>query len=67
MEWLWLVIVPVALIGGYFLVKAFMRLNAALKELRTSIANLGSAGTDLKKVQGELDRWRDTVEKTRRQ
>lgn len=67
MEWLWLVIVPVALVGGYFLVKGFMRLNAALRELRTGIANLGSAGADLKKVQSELDRWRDAVDKTRPQ
>lgn len=67
MEWLWLIIVPVALVGGFFLVKGFMRLHGALKELQTSISDLGSAGTDLKKVQSELDRWRDAVDKTRHQ
>ena len=67
MEWLWLSLVPVALIGGYFLVKGFMRLHGAIKELQEGISQLGSAGASLKKVQGELDEWRATLDKTRQQ
>lgn len=67
MEWLWLSLVPVAVIGGYFLVKAFMRLHGSIKELQEGISQLGSAGASLKKVQGELDEWRAALDKTRQQ
>lgn len=67
MEWLWLSLIPVAIVGGFFLVKGFMKVHAALKELQAGVSQLGSAGTALRKVQGDLDEWRDALDKTRRQ
>ncbi len=67
MEALWLLLIPVVLIGGYFLVRGFMRLSKAIVELRAAMDDLAKAGADLHSVQEEVARLGETVEKARRQ
>ncbi len=67
MEALWLLLIPVLLIGGFFLIRSFMRLSKSIVELRTAMTDLADAGAALNAVQEEVSRLGATVEETRRQ
>lgn len=67
MEALWLLLIPVVLIGGFFLIRSFMRLSKSIVELRTAMTDLAEAGAALNAVQDEVSRLGATVEETRRQ
>ena len=67
MEALWLLLIPVALVGGYFLIRSFMRLSQAIVELRTAMTDLADAGAALNSVQEEVERLGRTVDEARRQ
>ncbi|HEX2046514.1 MAG TPA: hypothetical protein VHF27_02040 [Acidimicrobiales bacterium] len=67
MEALWLLLVPVVLVGGYFLIRSFMRLSQAIVELRTAMTDLAEAGAALNSVQEEVERLGRTVDETHRQ
>ena len=67
MEALWLLLIPVALIGGYFLIRSFMRLSKSIVELRTAMTELAEAGAALNDVQAEVSRLGATVDEVRRQ
>lgn len=67
MEALWLLLIPVALIGGFFLIRSFMRLSKSIVELRTAMDDLAAAGAALNDVQAEVDRLGATVDEVRRQ
>ena len=67
MEALWLLLVPVLLIGGFFLVRSFMRLSKSIVELRTAMADLADAGAALNAVQAEVSRLGATVDEAHRQ
>jgi|GEM_PF-6844305 len=66
MEALWLLLIPVALVGGYFLVRSFMRLSRSIVELRTAMDDLAAAGKALNDVQSEVERLGATVDEVRR-
>jgi hypothetical protein len=67
MQALWLLLIPVALVGGFFLIRGFMRLSKAIVELRAAMDDLARAGAELNSVQEEVARLGETVEKSRPQ
>ena len=67
MEALWLLLIPVALVGGYFLIRSFIRLSRAIVELRTAMEDLSKAGAALNAVQEEVSRLGASVDEVRRQ
>lgn len=67
MEALWLLLVPVLLIGGFFLIRSFMRLSKSIVELRTAMNDLADAGAALNAVQAEVSRLGATVDEAHRQ
>lgn len=67
MEALWLLLIPVMLIGGYFMIRSFMRLSKSIAELRTAMTDLAEAGAALNAVQDEVSRLGATVDEARRQ
>ena len=67
MEALWLLLIPVLLIGGYFMIRAFMRLSKSIVELRTAMNDLAEAGAALNSVQAEVAKLGATVDEQRRQ
>lgn len=66
MEALWLLLIPVVLVGGYFLVRSFMRLSKSIVELRSAMDDLAAAGAALNDVQSEVERLGATVDEVRR-
>ncbi|HEX2118119.1 MAG: hypothetical protein ACRD1D_01730 [Acidimicrobiales bacterium] len=66
MEALWLLLIPVMLVGGFFLIRSFMRLSKAIVQLRTAMDDLAKAGADLNAVQAEVARLGATVDEVRR-
>ena len=66
MEALWLLLIPVALVVGFFLIRSFMRLSKSIVELRTAMDDLAAAGAALNEVQAEVDRLGATVDEVRR-
>ena len=67
MEALWLLLIPVLLVGGYFLIRSFMRLSKSIVELRAAMTDLADAGAALNAVQDEVSRLGATVDEARRQ
>ncbi|MGI8984626.1 MAG: hypothetical protein ACR2HM_08875 [Acidimicrobiales bacterium] len=67
MEALWLLLIPVMLVGGYFMIRAFMRLSKSIAELRTAMTDLAEAGAALNAVQDEVARLGATVDEVHRQ
>jgi hypothetical protein len=67
MEALWLLLIPVALIGGFFLIRSFMRLSKSIGELRAAMTELAEAGAALNDVQAEVARLGATVDEVHRQ
>ncbi len=67
MEALWLLLIPVLLIGGFFLIRSFMRLSKSIVELRTAMTDLADAGAALNAVQDEVSRLGATVDEANRQ
>jgi hypothetical protein len=66
MSALWLLLVPVVLVGGFFLVRGFIQVNAALKGVRASLEEMSEAGLRLRDLRGDLDRLNEAVERNRR-
>jgi hypothetical protein len=66
MSALWLLLVPVVLVGGYFLIRGFMQISASLAQLRVAMDELAKAGADLEKVREEVSRLGETVDEVRR-
>ncbi len=66
MEALWLLLIPVLLIGGYFLIRSFMRLSKSIVELRAAMTDLADAGAALNAVQDEVSRLGATVDEANR-
>jgi hypothetical protein len=67
MEALWLLLIPVLLVGGFFMIRSFMRLSKSIVELRTAMNDLAAAGAALNDVQAEVAKLGATVDETRRQ
>jgi len=67
MESLWLLLIPVMLVGGFFMIRAFMRLSKSIVELRAAMTDLADAGAALNSVQEEVSRLGATVDEARRQ
>ena len=67
MEALWLLLVPVLLIGGFFLIRSFMRLSKSIVELRAAMTDLADAGAALNSVQAEVAKLGATVDEQHRQ
>jgi len=67
MEALWLLLIPVLLIGGYFMIRSFMRLSKSIVELRAAMTDLAEAGAALNAVQDEVAKLGANLDDTRRQ
>ena len=67
MEALWLLLIPVALVGGFFLIRSFMRLSKSIVELRSAMTELAEAGAALNDVQAEVAKLGATVDEVHRQ
>jgi hypothetical protein len=67
MEALWLLLVPVMLVGGFFMVRSFMRLSKSIVELRAAMTDLAEAGAALNDVQAEVAKLGATVDEQHRQ
>lgn len=66
MEALWLLLIPLALVGGFFLLRSFVRLSKSIGELRTAMTDLADAGAALNEVQAEVARLGDSLDEGRR-
>ncbi len=66
MDALWLWLIPVLLVGGYFLIRSFMRLSKSIVELRTAMTELAEAGAALTAAQDEVSRLGATVDEVHR-
>jgi len=66
MEALWLLLIPVLLVGGYFLVRGFMRVSKSIVELRSAMTELAEAGAALTAAQDEVARLGATVDEVHR-
>jgi len=64
---LWLLLIPVLLVGGFFLVRSFIRLSKSIRELRAAMIDLADAGAKLNAVQEEVSRLGATVDEVHRQ
>lgn len=60
-------LVPVALVGGFFLLRSFVRLSKSIAALRSAMDDLADAGIALKDVRAEMARLGDSVDEVRRQ
>jgi hypothetical protein len=67
MEALWLLLIPVLLVGGFFMIRSFMRLSKSIVELRTAMNDLAEAGAALNDVQAEVAKLGATVDEQHRQ
>ena len=67
MEALWLLLIPIMLVGGFFLIRSFGRLSKSIRELRTAMTDLADAGAALNSVQDEVSRLGATVDEAHRQ
>ena len=65
-EALWLLLIPVVLVGGFFLIRSFARLSKSIVALRTAMTDLADAGVALNKVQEEVARLGDSLDEVRR-
>ena len=66
MSALWLLLVPVALVGGFFVVRGIRRVSKSLVMLRGAMDDLAQAGADLNKVREEISNLGATVDEVRR-
>ena len=66
-EALWLLLIPVVLVGGYFLLRGFMRLSKAIVELKTAMDDLVKAGAELNAAQQRVADLTESVDEARRQ
>lgn len=64
---LWLLLVPVVLVGGFFLIRGFVQVAAALKGLRASLDEMSEAGLRLRDLRGDLDKLNQTMGRRGRQ
>ena len=55
------------LVGGFFLIRSFMRLSKSIVELRTAMTDLAEAGAALNDVQAEVAKLGATVDEQHRQ
>ncbi|HEX3623616.1 MAG TPA: hypothetical protein VHT97_14980 [Acidimicrobiales bacterium] len=67
MSALWLLLVPVVLIGGFFTVRGFVKVSKSLGQLKGAMDDLAQAGADLNKVREEIANLGATVDEVRRQ
>jgi len=66
MEALWLLLIPALLVGGYFLVRGFMRVSKSIVELRSAMTELAEASAALTAAQDEVSRLGATVDEVHR-
>ena len=64
---LWLLPVVVLAVGGYFLVKAFTRMSAAMHDVKSGLAELGEMAPRLQQLAGDMSELADSIEEKRRQ
>ena len=67
MEALWLLLIPVLLVGGFLMIRSFMHLSKSIVELRTAMNDLAEAGAALNDVQAEVAKLGATVDERHRQ
>lgn len=64
---LWLIPVAVLMVGLYFLLKAFLRVNEAMVEMRETLAELGEMGPRLQRLAGDVSQLAESIEEKRQQ
>ena len=64
---LWLLPIAILAVGGYFLVKAFTRMSAAMQDVKSGLAELGDMAPRLQRLAGDMSELADSIEEKRRQ
>jgi hypothetical protein len=64
---LWLLPIAILAVGGYFLVKAFTRMSAAMQDVKSGLAELGEMAPRLQQMAGDKSELDDSIEEKRRQ
>ncbi len=67
MNALWLLPAVVLVVGVYFLLRAFFRLNAAMAEVREGLAQMSEMGPRLQRLAGDMSELAESMEEKRRQ
>ena len=65
---LWLIpLVALIGVGGFFLVRAVLRLNAAMAEMRQGLSSMAEMGPRLQRLAGDMTSLRESMEQRRPQ
>jgi hypothetical protein len=68
MEALWLIpVLALLAVGLFFLVRAFIKLQAAIVEVRKGLSDLGDMGPRLQRLGQDVSQLNETIEQKRRQ
>lgn len=66
-EVLWVIPILVLVGGLYFLLRAFMKVNEAMTEMRDTLAELGEMGPRLQRLAGDVSQLAENIEEKRHQ
>ena len=64
---LWLLPIVILAVGGWFLLRAFTRLQAAMQEVRHNLAELSEMGPRLQRLGHDVSELADSIEEKRQQ
>lgn len=59
--------IVIIVVGGYFLVKAFIKVSSAMAELKNELTQLGEMGPRLQRLADDVGQLTDSMEERRRQ
>lgn len=66
MEFLWVILAAILLVAGWFMVRAFVRLGAAMRQMRESLSELGQMGPRLQQLGEEMTAINQALEQRSR-
>jgi cytochrome c-type biogenesis protein CcmH/NrfF len=64
---LWILPVVALVVGVYFLVRAFLRLQAAMRDVKAGLAELNEMAPRLQRLAGDMSQLSESIEERRRQ
>jgi cytochrome c-type biogenesis protein CcmH/NrfF len=64
---LWLLPLAVIVFGGWLLLRAFVRLSAAMQEVRQNLAELSEMGPRLQRLGRDVSELAESIEEKRQQ
>jgi hypothetical protein len=66
MEALWLIPIAILAVGGWFMVKAFIRLAGAMQQMRESLQELGEMAPRLQRLGEDMSALNEALAKRQR-